>query len=321
MKHYLIADIGGTNSNFALLEIKDNKSKIIFKKSYLTSSYLDFIDIVNEFLNLCVQNYRVLIKNAVFAVAGKIEKNKVKLSHNCSKIFDIKLLIKKSSLKNIKLINDFTAIAYSINNIQSSNLKVLNKGKIQKTKPILLIGAGTGLGKSTLYYNFPLKSYLPKESEAGHSDISINSKQELELIQFIKKKIKLNFVSWENILSGSGIELIYQFLSKKKLSANQISKNKKQDKFAKQTFEIFYKFYARFSKNSAIDNLAQGGIYLAGGIIEKNLIFSKKDFMQEFTNNKLFEDMLKNIPIHIIKNYDISLTGLENYVLKELENE
>ena len=49
-------------------------------------------------------------------------------------------------------------------------------------------------------------------------------------------------------------------------------------------------------------------MYLAGGITAKN--FDAFDnFHDEFVNNEVYQDLLEDIPVHLITNYDISLIG------------
>jgi len=48
-------------------------------------------------------------------------------------------------------------------------------------------------------------------------------------------------------------------------------------KIAKRTFEIFYRFYARFSR-LMVEKDSSNIIYLVGGIIAKNINFFKRRF-------------------------------------------
>jgi glucokinase len=69
-------------------------------------------------------------------------------------------------------------------------------------------------------------------------------------------------------------------------------------------------FYARCAKNIALDTLAMGGIYIAGGIAAKNKeIFQTEEFIQSFEASLKRSDVLKQIPIYLIVNYDVSLYG------------
>jgi glucokinase len=253
---------------------------------------------------------------AIFEIAAPIEGNKVKLI-NSKLVIDSNLIKKKTSLKEIVLMNDLMAISYSIMFLKSSQLKIINKGKKRKDKNVLIVAPGTGLGKSVLVYNGLGKDYVHLSSEGGHQDFPIFNQDEFELVNFIRKKLNINIIKYEDLVSGRGVEFIYEFLSNKKLNADEISKLKKQDKFAKETFNLFYKFLARFLKNSSIDLLSTGGIYLAGGVVQKNCVFSKKIFMDEFTNSHVFSKMLKDISISIVKVRDVNIIGIGNYILRQ----
>ena len=99
-------------------------------------------------------------------------------------------------------------------------------------------------------------------------------------------------------------------IDKSKEKAKLISKYRNKDKVCKKSFQIFAKIYARACKNFSLETLCFGGLYIAGGIAAKNLdIFSKKEFKNEFMNNYKEENVLKKIPIFVIKNYDVSLYG------------
>ena len=70
-----------------------------------------------------------------------------------------------------------------------------------------------------------------------------------------------------------------------------------QDPHCKATLDIFLRFYARCAQNLALDTMALGGVYLAGGIIAKNLLlFKRKAFIDEFILNHRMKKVLEQIP-------------------------
>ena len=160
---------------------------------------------------------------------------------------------------------------------------------------------------------------MPLGSEGGHSDISINSKEEFNFLRFFKQ----SNVEWEDVLSGKGISNIYKFISRRSprtmisdeikrsnYDPELISKYRETDSLSQATFKWFIKFYGRCAKNLALDALAQGGVFIAGGIAAKNSsIFKSKEFKQEFLNSKKQKKLLEKIPIYLITNYDVSLYG------------
>ena len=199
----------------------------------------------------------------------------------------------------------------------------LNKSLHKKSEklPILIAGAGTGLGKALLIYNEKLKSYVPMPSEAGHVDFMPQDASELELFEFIKRRRKMRDVSYEDVLSGRGIENIYFFLKKKIMSKQwreiensrdipaSISKYRKSDHACRIVFEIFAMFYARFIRNMALDCLPYGGIFICGGIAQKNADIFNKAFKKEYMRNSIMKSLLARFPIFLVTDEKIGLRG------------
>jgi glucokinase len=72
---------------------------------------------------------------------------------------------------------------------------------------------------------------------------------------------------------------------------------------------MFKRAYANFAKNTALDGLALGGVYIAGGIAPKNKEIFDKEFVKIFEYSHKMGHVLKKIPIYLILNYDIGLLG------------
>ena len=317
-KIVLSADIGGTNANFSIASIKDSTIENLLQKRESTESVDDFSKLVNNFLIYAKKN-NFEPEIACFAVAGPIEvingHQRVKMT-NSKLVIDSKHLIENTPLQKVLIINDFEAISYAINLLGKDDYITLNKGKTVEKGVKAVVGAGTGLGKNILYFHETTNVYIPLSSEGGHSDLPIENETELHLAEFIKKSHRITTqICYEDVLSGKGLENIYGFLratkfrnSPKDLTAAEISKTKLDNPCSKETFKWFIRFYARCARNFALDVLARGGVYIAGGIAAKNTE-AFFNFYTEFIKNEVYHDLLSNIPVHIITNYDISLIG------------
>ncbi|MDP3766265.1 MAG: glucokinase [Nanoarchaeota archaeon] len=329
-------DIGGTNTNLGIFGIKKNFPELLVSLHFKSRELKALHHAVHETLAYVKEKYKIRITKACIAVAGVLSPNK-----DYAKITNVKwdvskkVLLKKSKLKKIFLINDFESIGYGINMLTKRDVIVVKKAKKIPKAPILVVGAGTGLGKATLIYDKHYKSYIPFPSEAGHSDFPAQNIHELELVNFIKKykRIRKN-VPYEEILSGQGLSNIYLFLRKTKqfketsyskevdksgCNPEIISKYRKTDEACKETFKIFKNIYAKFAKNLAIDCLAYGGVYIAGGIAAKNKDIFDKEFVKEFKNNYKMWHLLKKIPIYVILNYNAGLLGAGFFGAKHFE--
>lgn len=103
---------------------------------------------------------------------------------------------------------------------------------------------------------------------------------------------------------------------RKKDKPKAIAEHAKNSEICAKAFEMFLEQYAKAARNLAITTLAQGGLYIAGGIAMKNLSqFKKPYFMQTFTKNYKHGDLLRKIPVFIITDYDVSLYGCANAIM------
>jgi len=331
--HFLGIDIGGTNTNIGISNIKDKKMKLIFSLNFETKKIKSIIPAISKAIAYAKDNYGIISDSVCIAAAGVIsnDNNYVKLTNSPLEI-NANEIKNNTSLKNVYLINDFQAIGYGINFLDHKNkndiyiIREKNTENIKRYSTKTIIGAGTGLGKSILVYNHKLNSYIPIPSEGGHTDFPYQNDFEKKLIDYIKKKRNiLQYLTYEEILSGRGMEDIYNFLKETKeytptkyskeieLSDNiapLISRYRTEDGLCKETLKFFARFYARCAKNFVLDTLSVGGIYIAGGIASKNIdIFTKNDFIDEFENVYRRADIIRNIPIYVIMNYDVSLYG------------
>ena len=317
-------DIGATKTHLGIFGQKKNSADLILSFHFLNKRLNSVYDAINFVLDLINKEYKLKIEKASFGIAGALSpKKNFAVMTNINWLISKKDFIGKTRLKKIKLINDYEAVGYAINSLKKSDITVIKNAKKVQKAPVLVIGAGTGLGKVTLLYDENKKSYFPISSEAGNSDFPAQDNNDVELMQFLKLKVKGN-ISYEMLLSGNGLISIYNFVSNGKgfketshtrdinSSENKpelISKYRKIDKTCRETFGIFKKIYARFARNFALDVLPYGGIYIAGGIGPKNKEIFDKNFVKMFEDNHKLSHVLKNMPIYLILNLNAGLIG------------
>jgi glucokinase len=326
------ADLGGTNTKISVAGLNKNSLELIFSLYFKTSEITSFSSILLECLNIAKSKFDIEILNGCISAAGVVSEDKKHVSlTNQIMTVNIDELIIKTGLKSILLINDFEAVGYGINLLDFENEKEVytirnNLININSKKTRAVIGAGTGLGKSILVYDEEHNFYNPISSEGGHCDFPIYNEFDRELVNYIKNKRSIvKPLTYDELLSGRGIEIIYQFLKEKYLKKITkytkeidiskdkpplISKYKNLDDTCKKVLSIFTIFYARCAKNFVLDSLATGGLFLAGGIASKNKeIFNSKKFFNEFENVYQYSPLLKKIPLFVILDENIGLKG------------
>lgn len=329
----LVGDIGGTNSNFGIAQIINDHPELIFSIHIKSKDIANFTQTVAEILEYVKTTYDITLANACFATAGAVTpKQDFCKPTNLNITIDSKDIIKKTTLRDVFIINDFEVIGYGIDVINPKDIVIIQHGNQFKHGNRAIIGAGTGLGKSMLRWVESKDRYFPVASEGGHSDFAAQSELDINIINYIKKHEQFScHISWEDLLSGRGIERIFGYfnsietfdaknslISNKGPHPDEIFKHRYDDKRCLNTFEFYTTIYARCAKNWALDALALGGIYIAGGIAAKNIeMFKQPSFIKEFTNCGKQQRLLKSIPIWVIADYNVSLYGAVEYMRLE----
>ena len=329
----LVGDIGGTNSNFGIFAHTNKGLQLLFSIHIKSQKITKFIDAVQQVIKYVKEKYNISVKKCCFAAAGVPSEDRMRCKPtNLGFAIDAQEILDKTGLTCAFIANDFEVIGYGFDGIDQKDLVLVNKGKPRREGTKAILGAGTGLGKCIMVYNKELGRYQPVASEGGHADFAAQDQLDIDLIEFIKDKEKLTCpVSWEDVLSGEGIKRMYQFFvqknqtvkANKKIShdgphPDEIFNSRHLDEHAFKTFELYSIYYARCAKNFALDVLALGGVYIAGGIAAKNLpLFEQKCFLNEFTSCGKQQELLKNIPIYVITDYNVSLFGAASYMIIE----
>ncbi|MCX5922187.1 MAG: glucokinase [Candidatus Dependentiae bacterium] len=329
----LVGDIGGTNSNFGIFQHPDDGLSLLLSLHAKSQEIVSFSDLVNQVLLHIKDRYSITVHHACFAAAGVVSADRdYSKPTNLDFIIDTQEIVKQTGLSCVFLTNDFEVIGYGLSCINAKDLVSVNHAVAHGKTNKAILGAGTGLGKCIMFWEKDRKMYVPVASEGGHADFAAQSEIEFALVNFLKKTNNCDCnISWEDVLSGTGIKNMYKFfcqyngavkpndfLAKGGLHPDEIFNSRTIDEHAWHTFDFYAHFYARCAKNFALDSLSRGGIYIAGGIAAKNLqLFQQESFLNEFINCGKQKDLLKNIPIYVITDYNVSLYGAAEYMRLE----
>jgi glucokinase len=321
-KMILSGDIGGTNTRLALFDLRSGYKKIS-EAHFHSHNYSGLLDVLKEYLG----QEKPQISQACFAVAGPIHDGVCRMT-NLSWIIDSEELEKKLNVP-VFLINDLEANAWGLRVLSPEDFFLLQKGKPRQFGNAALISAGTGLGEAGLYWDG--SKHHPFACEGGHSDFAPRDSLEVELFYFLQK-IHSDHVSYERVVSGSGLHSIYKFLiesgheekneeiqreMKEKDPAFVISEwgQSKRDRACTRALALFISFYGAEAGNVALKFLAMGGVFIGGGIAPKLLDEMKKGiFIESFLSKGRFRALLEKIPVRVVLNDETALLGAAAYV-------
>lgn len=291
----LAGDVGGTKT---LLRCVESDGTISAERRYESAEWPAFDALVRDFVRDAGS-----IDAACFAVAGPVVDGRAEVT-NVGWEIEERALGRDFSIAHVRLINDFYAVALGVPLLSGDDLLPLKAGTRDRSAPMAILGAGTGLGEAVV-----VNAHDVIPSEGGHSDFAPQDEEQAQL--FLELRRRYGHVSWERVVSGMGLTNIFMFLGGDELPPAEVAElAERGDRRAVHTFEIFVDAYGAEAGNLALKVLARGGVYLAGGIAAKNVArFTDGRFVEAFLRKGRFRPLLETIPVDLITNEKVGLIG------------
>ena len=303
----LAGDLGGTKTALALFDPAALQTPLL-ARTYVSRNYSGLAEIIADYL----REYPAPITAACLGVAGPVSEGRRCETINLPWVVEADRLSDRIPLGKAMLINDLEAVAWSLQLLQPDDLHTIHPGR-QIPGSRAVIAAGTGLGEAGVWYG---RHYHPFASEGGHADFSPQSYEEDALLGFLRNKYK--HVSWERVLSGPGIENIFEFLVntyRVKPTDAVLEQMQTTSKAAVitaaalnqtcpaclRTMEMFVSLYGAEAGNLALKLMSVGGVYIGGGIAPKILpLLHSNKFHQAFIHKGRLTSVLQEVPVHVI---------------------
>ena len=335
----LAGDIGGTNTNLALIGKKGGTFTLIFDRHYRTKEEPSLIEPLGRFIAEAARE-RPGLKPEVCCVsgAGPVVDQRIKLT-NAPWSIDAREIESAFSLQ-ARLVNDFTAVSYGVLLLDPSNPEQITRvphldGSLPEPRGgvTAIVGAGTGLGVGYVVRIRDRVEALP--SEGGHITLPVYDDETREFQRWLESKY--GFVPGaEAGVSGQGISHLIAFLAERAAAANAnmgscvgaalaapeserpalVAAGASSDPLCAHAMDLFVRLYARVAADLTSTFLPSGGIYLAGGIAAKNEAFFLESgrFMSSYERSYAghIRAILARTPVMIVKDYSISLYGAAN---------
>ena len=309
----IIADIGGTNMRVAQINEQGNIANI---EIYACADYPGLAEVLTSFLS----QHQLLGKkiNACLAIACPVDKDLIVMT-NLPWQFSQTALKAQLQLHELVLINDFTAIAHAIPQLSTEQKVQIGVGEAIHGKPISICGPGTGLGVANLVAIDGAWHSL--SGEGGHVDFAPVDQQEIAILNFLMTKYAR--VSYEQLLSGLGLEQIYQALSfikngtASQLSAKEITTNGLANhcELCAETIAQFCRVLGSFAGNLALTLGSYGGVYIAGGIVPRFIeYFQASDFRMRFEAKGRMSGFNQPMPTFVVTEEQPGLLGASAYL-------
>lgn len=313
----LIADIGGTNIRVGYFV--DSQIEVKQLTVFQCNQYQSLADVLQSYI--AQQKLSNCEINACLAIACPVEDDLISMT-NLPWEFSQSVLKEQLNFHSLYLINDYTAIAHAVPFLTDQQKVQIGSGQVVNKKPIAICGPGTGLGVANVVFSDDQCVCLG--GEGGHVDFAPTDVTEIKILEFLLTKYQ--HVSYEQLLSGLGLEQIYQALSHingveaKNLTAKDISENALANSCitCEEALSQFCKILGSFAGNLALTIASFGGVYIAGGIVPRFIqYFENSEFRTRFEAKGRFNDFNRSIPTFVITESQPGILGASAYLRQQ----
>jgi len=305
----LIADIGGTNARFALLSADGVVEAVRVLKCADHSG-----------LEAAAEAYLAAIapplrpRRAAIAVAGPVTGDLFELTnHGWS--FSRRDTAARLGLDRLDLVNDFTAVAMAVPRLGPGDRRQVGPGVAQAGRPIAVLGPGSGLGVSGIV---PAgEDWVALAAEGGHVTMPATSAREVAVLSELRHRF--GHVSAERVISGMGLVNLYEALAAidgatggaPDAPAISDAGIAGADARCVEALTMFCAMLGTVAGNLALTLGAQGGVFVAGGIVPRlGAWFDASPFRERFEAKGRMRSYLGPIPTHVVTHPLPAFVGL-----------
>lgn len=326
----LVADVGGTNLNLALLAPEGPRYRLLQKARFSTQEEVSLLAPIQRFLASDPATRPI---RACLSGAGPVLDRRIHLT-NAPWDIDGTALERTLGIP-VHLVNDFTALSCGVLQLDLADSHQVTPlahgdGSLPGVDPqglVLVVGAGTGLGVGFVVRT--PSGALAFPSEGGHIGLPIFDEDSLALWQHLQQGLP-GPPGAEMAVSGLGLAMMFRFFLDSGRApwtpaaaailglteADQpaaISAQAASDPACARAMTLFVDLYARVCADLCAVFLPTGGLFLAGGIAAKNAehFLSDGRFMARFERNYRthLEQLTRATPVFLVHDYDLSLYG------------
>jgi glucokinase len=302
-RHRLLADVGGTNARFAW---QDGPGAPIGEVVVLPcAAHASLADAVTAYLE---QTGHAAPKDCAIAIANPVVGDQVKMT-NHHWAFSIAALRAHFGFEQLRVLNDFTALALALPLLAPDELRQVGGGAAVPDAAIGLIGPGTGLGVSGLLPN-GRGGWVPLQGEGGHVTLAGCTPRETTVLQWIGALH--GHASAERAVSGQGLVDVHRALcaidgaaqpsAAFDAAAITTAALSAGDARALEAVELLCAFLGTAAGNLALTLGARGGVYIGGGIVPRlGAAFERSPFRARFDAKGRFSAFVAAIPVYVIE--------------------
>ena len=313
----LVADIGGTNTR---LGVVTNGVLTDLRKSP-TGSLPEFQAALHD---LCAE-IGTEPRAVVAAGAGPVRNGTIRLTNANLNLSEADIAAATGAAHTF-VINDFTAAAWSVAEITGDDVQALQGDPTPPKGTRLVVGPGTGLGVGALLYSEG--HYHTVSGEGGHVGLSPRTRNEVDVFEAARRIAPECFfadsltLEAEMFLSGTGLPILYRAVG---LAAGQTgtptlpakdilqAARDETDPNAVRAAQIFTTHLGAVMGDLAVTVMPSGGVFLVGGVAEKNRWLFGDAFLEAFNAGGRFDALRQGFGVYVSEQAEFGIVGANNF--------
>ena len=296
---WLVGDIGATNARFGLVS---PDGSILHSRTFADSDFATIGEAMRTYLSQSGSS--AVPRIGCVAIAAPATGDKIRMT-NHPWSFSVAGLRAELGFDRLEFINDFTAVALALPHLGPNDRVQIGAGSPAAGRPIAVLGPGSGLGASGLV---PAGAHwLPLTGEGGHVTMAAVTERENGVLRWMRRHF--DHVSAERCLSGPGLVNLYNALAAldgvpaASYTAAQITDPAvmAQDLLCDEATGMFCAMLGTVAGDLALSLGAQGGVYIAGGIVPRlGARFAESGFRARFEAKGRLSAYLAAIPTYVV---------------------
>ena len=315
---FIAADVGGTHARIGLVRTGSGARPSVEKfVRYACADYPNLAAILRDFLG-SLGGERV--REAAIACAGYCLDGTI-INTNLAWTVSLGQIRSELHLDAVEFVNDFEAVAYATPHLAEGDTTVLAPGREDADAPVLIVGPGTGLGAAV---RIPAGSgHVVLATEAGQAAFAPSSDLEVDVLRILRRRS--NHVSIEQVLSGPGLVNLHSALCE--LEGSPVALDSPAaitraaldagDAAARRTLDTFCGLLGGVLGDLVLLYGAQGGAYLAGGILPQiKTYLLGSAFAERFLDKGAMRPVLERVPVRLIEQAQLGVLGGASWYLE-----
>ena len=309
----LIADIGGTNARFALVDPDAPITQVLHVQTLCNAEFASLQHAAGHYL----KSVGAQPRRGAIALASPIDVDEIRLT-NRAWSFSRSELRQTLGLDELLLLNDFGAVAWAVPTLEAHDRITLHGQSKTLRGPVSVLGPGTGLGVAQLVGS-EAQGWQVVETEGGHVTFAPIGDEEQAIARWMTAHY--GRASNERMLCGKGIAHVDAVLrGATNLETGQAAALRDpadivamalegHDLAARRTLARFCAVLGSVAGDAALIHGART-VMIAGGIVPRFVPFLRSSaFRERFLAKGRFAAHLESVAIHVITHPNPGLLG------------